>query len=98
MHGSSPQTNSLTTGVFYDHGRERARGSLAHHGRREAKGKRLARIRQEPLADCVAIWQSYQICMENQRMDPNLKATYDARARIVKALAHPTRLLIVDQL
>jgi DNA-binding transcriptional ArsR family regulator len=31
-------------------------------------------------------------------MDRKLKARYGARARIVKAMAHPTRLFIVDQL
>jgi DNA-binding transcriptional ArsR family regulator len=31
-------------------------------------------------------------------MDKKLRARYDARARIVKALAHPTRLFIVDEL
>lgn len=31
-------------------------------------------------------------------MNQKLRARYDARARIVKALAHPTRLFIVDEL
>jgi len=31
-------------------------------------------------------------------MDPNERALYEARARIIKALAHPTRLFLVDQL
>ena len=31
-------------------------------------------------------------------MDPKTRARFDARAKIVKALAHPTRLFIVDQL
>lgn len=31
-------------------------------------------------------------------MDRKLRARYNARARIVKALAHPTRLFIVDEL
>jgi DNA-binding transcriptional ArsR family regulator len=31
-------------------------------------------------------------------MEKKLRACYDARARIVKALAHPTRLFIVDEL
>ncbi|MEW5796176.1 MAG: metalloregulator ArsR/SmtB family transcription factor [Candidatus Zixiibacteriota bacterium] len=31
-------------------------------------------------------------------MNARMKTTYAARARIIKALAHPTRLLIVDQL
>ena len=31
-------------------------------------------------------------------MDEKRKARYEARARIIKALAHPARLLIVDEL
>ena len=31
-------------------------------------------------------------------MDAKARAKYEARARIVKALAHPTRLFIVDEL
>jgi len=31
-------------------------------------------------------------------MDPKTTARFEARARIIKALAHPTRLFIVDQL
>jgi len=31
-------------------------------------------------------------------MDVKTKAKYDARARIIKALAHPTRLFIVDEI
>ena len=31
-------------------------------------------------------------------MDAALKARYGARARILKAMAHPTRLFLVDQL
>jgi ArsR family transcriptional regulator len=31
-------------------------------------------------------------------MDEKTKARFEARAKIVKALAHPTRLFIVDQL
>jgi len=31
-------------------------------------------------------------------MDPKRKAQYEAKARIVKAMAHPTRLFIVDEL
>jgi DNA-binding transcriptional ArsR family regulator len=31
-------------------------------------------------------------------MDARIKAKYEARARIIKALAHPARLLIVDEL
>ena len=31
-------------------------------------------------------------------MDEKTKAKYEARARIIKALAHPTRLYIVDML
>jgi ArsR family transcriptional regulator len=31
-------------------------------------------------------------------MDPKTRAKYDARAQIIKALAHPTRLFIVEEL
>jgi ArsR family transcriptional regulator len=31
-------------------------------------------------------------------MDPKTQAKYEARARIIKGLAHPARLLIVDEL
>ncbi len=31
-------------------------------------------------------------------MDPKTLARYKARAKVIKALAHPTRLFIVDQL
>jgi len=31
-------------------------------------------------------------------MDPKTQARFNARAKIVKALAHPTRLFVVDRL
>jgi DNA-binding transcriptional ArsR family regulator len=31
-------------------------------------------------------------------MDPRTQARYEVRARIIKAMAHPTRLFIVDEL
>ncbi len=31
-------------------------------------------------------------------MDPKTQARFEARARIIKAMAHPTRLFIVDEL
>ena len=31
-------------------------------------------------------------------MDPKVKAKYEARARIIKAMSHPTRLFMVDEL
>ena len=31
-------------------------------------------------------------------MDPKTLARYEARARIIKAMAHPTRLFLVDEL
>ena len=31
-------------------------------------------------------------------MNKNVRAQYEARARIIKAMAHPTRLFIVDEL
>ncbi|MHB0956235.1 MAG: ArsR/SmtB family transcription factor [Pirellulaceae bacterium] len=35
---------------------------------------------------------------ETQKVDAQTQTRYDARAKIVKALAHPTRLFIVDEL
>lgn len=34
----------------------------------------------------------------NHQMDVLTKAKYDARAKILKAMAHPTRLFIIDEL
>jgi len=31
-------------------------------------------------------------------MDPRIKARYEARTRIIKAMAHPTRLFMVEEL
>jgi ArsR family transcriptional regulator len=31
-------------------------------------------------------------------VDPKMKARYEARARIIKAMAHPSRLFIVEEL
>jgi ArsR family transcriptional regulator len=31
-------------------------------------------------------------------MEPKIQARYEARARIIKAMAHPSRLFIVDEL
>ena len=31
-------------------------------------------------------------------MDPKIQSRYETRARIIKAMAHPTRLFIVDEL
>jgi ArsR family transcriptional regulator len=31
-------------------------------------------------------------------MDPQMRAGFEARARVIKALAHPTRLFLVDEL
>ena len=31
-------------------------------------------------------------------MDPKIKARYEARAQIIKAMSHPTRLFMVDEL
>ncbi|OGK08148.1 MAG: transcriptional regulator [Candidatus Riflebacteria bacterium RBG_13_59_9] len=31
-------------------------------------------------------------------MDPKIKARYESRARIIKAMSHPTRLFMVDEL
>jgi len=35
---------------------------------------------------------------ESNHMDAKSQAKYEARARIVKAMAHPTRLFLVDEL
>jgi ArsR family transcriptional regulator len=40
----------------------------------------------------IVIWQN------SQSMEKKLRARYEGRARIIKALAHPTRLFIVDEL
>lgn len=36
--------------------------------------------------------------MVTTMMDPKTKALYEARARIIKAMAHPTRLFMVEEL
>lgn len=47
----------------------------------------------------VYIWLTCQLAMDDdQTMDTKALARYEARARIIKALAHPARLLIVDEL
>jgi DNA-binding transcriptional ArsR family regulator len=48
----------------------------------------------------LAIWLYYQMCKKegDEGMDSKTQARFEARARIVKAMAHPTRLFIVDAL
>ena len=36
--------------------------------------------------------------MKGQSMDPKIKARYESRAQIIKAMSHPTRLFMVDEL
>ncbi|OGG04717.1 MAG: transcriptional regulator [Candidatus Glassbacteria bacterium RIFCSPLOWO2_12_FULL_58_11] len=36
--------------------------------------------------------------MEESDMDPKTQAKFELRAKIIKAMAHPTRLFIVDEL
>ena len=47
----------------------------------------------------MVIWLYCHICKYKvMKMDMQTKARYEARARIIKALAHPTRLFIIDEL
>ncbi len=47
----------------------------------------------------MAIWVYYQAGEDKETaVDAKIQAKYEARARVVKAMAHPTRLFIVDEL
>ena len=47
----------------------------------------------------MVIWLNYQMYKQiGNQMDARTKAQYEARAKILKALAHHTRLFIIDQL
>lgn len=48
----------------------------------------------------MAIWQNSQAIRlpEGPVMDEQTRARLEARARIIKAMAHPTRLLFVEEL
>jgi len=48
----------------------------------------------------LAIWQNSQAIRlpEGPVMDEQTRARLEARARIIKAMAHPTRLLFVEEL
>lgn len=48
----------------------------------------------------LAIWLYYQIAnaYEGDLMDAKTQARFETRATIIKAMAHPTRLFIVDEL
>ena len=44
------------------------------------------------------IWLYCQIVTERRRLEGPVKAHVEARARVMKALSHPSRLFIVDEL
>lgn len=48
----------------------------------------------------MGIWLNSQVLATDERhqMDARAQAKYEARAKIIKAMAHPTRLFIVDEL
>ena len=48
----------------------------------------------------MGIWLNLQMISadEENSMDAKTQAKYEARAKIIKAMAHPTRLFIVDEL
>ena len=46
----------------------------------------------------LAIWLNYQAGGVVERLDASTRARYEHRARVFKALGHPTRLFIVEQL
>ena len=72
-----------------------SRLAMADRGRPTVIGRRL-------IADCPehAAGRQPTALQRNQRMllSRKTRAKYDARARIIKALGHPTRLFIVDEL
>lgn len=43
-------------------------------------------------------WQNRQIVLPLTRMDVQTQAVFEARAKVLKALAHPSRLFMVDEL
>jgi DNA-binding transcriptional ArsR family regulator len=46
----------------------------------------------------IIIWLFCQVMAKRHRLEGQLKAQLEARATVIKALAHPTRLFIVDEL
>ena len=46
----------------------------------------------------ITIWLFCQIAIESNLMDAKTQARLAARAKVFKALAHPSRLLIVEQI
>ena len=48
--------------------------------------------------DCDLTNYSCLVIMPNMKMTPKQKARFEARANVLKALAHPTRLFIVEEL
>lgn len=75
-------------------------------------GASRARSRTKlPSCDGYGIWREWQLladravsdtvqsrCKEKQIVDTKTQAKFDARAKIVKAMVHLTRLFIVDEL
>jgi DNA-binding transcriptional ArsR family regulator len=58
-----------------------------------------ARISDLPLPTCGYLAKLPSVaCRYEVPMDAPTQARYDARAKIIKAMAHPTRLFIVDEL
>lgn len=43
-------------------------------------------------------WQNCQIVLTLLRVDVQTQAVFEARAKVLKALAHPSRLFMVDEL
>ena len=55
----------------------------------------------EPVVDiCLAIWHICQVIApeSGQNMNTTTRARLEARAKVIKAMGHPTRLFIVDEL
>ena len=65
---------------------------MTGYHRRGGDARRGAAENASRLTAFLHIWQNGQL------MDRKLHARYEARARIAKALAHPTRLFLVDEL
>jgi ArsR family transcriptional regulator len=57
-------------------------------------------MRHDPTLTKLDIWLNLQILRADpeEQMSAKQIAKYEARAKVIKALAHPTRLIIVDEL
>ena len=51
-----------------------------------------------PMLAGLTIWLYCQIMAARRRLEGQTKAQMEARAKVMKALAHPTRLFVVDEL